>query len=227
MNQLFSSIFGNNQSSINPLLLLLALAVSFLLGIALSWVYQYRTLYTREFVVSLSLMPALMTLVIFFINGNLGTSIAVAGTFSLIRFRSATSGSRELTAVFISMIIGLANGMGYLLTAIFSTVLLLGLWFFLDNVQIKTDRQSRRLLAITVTKSYQIQYHIQTIINQMTNECDLISIQSLKQGQELKMVYEIDLKPKITDYQVTGHLLKQIPNLELTLTKKAKKRKNL
>ena len=96
MSNLFNSIFNDATATASPLQLMLALLVSLVLGLALTWTYKYRTLYTREFVISLTLLPCLMTLVIFLVNGSLGTSIAVAGTFSLIRFRSATSGSREL-----------------------------------------------------------------------------------------------------------------------------------
>ena len=103
------------------------------LGLALSWAYKQRTLYTREFVISLTLLPCLMTLVIFLVNGSLGTSIAVAGTFSLIRFRSATSGSRELIAIFLAMIIGLAAGTGYLLLAVLFTGFILGIWLLWKN----------------------------------------------------------------------------------------------
>ena len=110
MSNLFDSIFNNATATVDPVRLLLALLVSLFLGMALSWTYKYRTLYTREFVISLTLLPCMMTLVIFLVNGSLGTSIAVAGTFSLIRFRSATSGSRELIAIFLAMIIGLAPG---------------------------------------------------------------------------------------------------------------------
>ena len=103
MSNLFNSIFNDATATASPLQLMLALLVSLVLGLALTWTYKYRTLYTREFVISLTLLPCLMTLVIFLVNGSLGTSIAVAGTFSLIRFRSATSGSRELIAVFMAI----------------------------------------------------------------------------------------------------------------------------
>ena len=135
MSNLFNSIFNDATATASPLQLMLALLVSLLLGLALTWTYKYRTLYTREFVISLTLLPCLMTLVIFLVNGSLGTSIAVAGTFSLIRFRSATSGSRELIAVFMAMIIGLASGTGYLLLAGLFTTFLLAVWLLLENRQ--------------------------------------------------------------------------------------------
>ena len=71
MSNLFDSIFNNATAAVDPLRLLLALLVSLFLGLALSWTYKYRTLYTREFVISLTLLPCMMTLVIFLVNGSL------------------------------------------------------------------------------------------------------------------------------------------------------------
>ena len=142
MSNLFDSIFNNATATVDPFALTAGPLISLFLGLALSWTYKYRTLYTREFVISLTLLPSMMTLVIFLVNGSLGTSIAVAGTFSLIRFRSATSGSRELIAIFLAMIIGLAAGSGYLLLAILSTLSLLGVWLVLENKQSKADHQA-------------------------------------------------------------------------------------
>ena len=172
MSNLFNSIFNDATATASPLQLMLALLVSLVLGLALTWTYKYRTLYTREFVISLTLLPCLMTLVIFLVNGSLGTSIAVAGTFSLIRFRSATSGSRELIAVFMAMIIGLASGTGYLLLAVLFTAFLLAVWLLLENRQSRTDNQRRRLLTIIVSHQDLIDQKITNDLLNFTSECD-------------------------------------------------------
>ena len=70
------------------------LATSLILGLVLAMVYKYKTLHTKEFVITLTLMPALIAIIILLVNGNLGTSVAVAGAFSLIRFRSAAGSSK-------------------------------------------------------------------------------------------------------------------------------------
>lgn len=227
MLNLFNSIFNNATASADPFQLLLALLVSLVLGLALTWTYKYRTLYTREFAISLTLLPCLMTLVIFLVNGSLGTSIAVAGTFSLIRFRSATSGSRELIAIFLAMIIGLACGTGYLFLAILFTLFILGVWFLLENQQVKSDNQRRRLLTITVTNQEKIQDAIQSALDQFCSEIDMITINSTNAGDNLSIVYEVELKAEIDDFQVTSYLTQNIDQCDVALTKKAKKRKNL
>lgn len=168
-----------------------------------------------------------MTLVIFLVNGSLGTSIAVAGTFSLIRFRSATSGSRELIAIFLAMIIGLTCGTEYLFLAIIFTLFILGVWFLLEHQQIKTDNQRRRLLTITVANQEKVQNAVQTSLDQFCSEIDMITINSKNAGEILSIVYEIELKSDDDDFQVTSYLTQNIEQCDVALTKKAKKRKNL
>ena len=122
--ELFTNILTTASSSITLSQMSWILATSLILGFVLAMVYKYQTQYTKEFVITLTLMPVLIAIIILLVNGNLGTSVAVAGAFSLIRFRSAAGSSKELLAVFLATAIGLATGMGYLLLATAFTLLL-------------------------------------------------------------------------------------------------------
>ncbi|RSK21153.1 DUF4956 domain-containing protein [Streptococcus oralis] len=227
MSNLFNSIFNDTTATANPIQLFLALLVSLILGLALTWAYKHRTLYTREFAVSLTLLPCLMTLVIFLVNGSLGTSIAVAGTFSLIRFRSATSGSRELIAIFLAMIIGLAAGTGYLALAVLFTVFILAVWLLLEKKQSKSNHQRRRLLTITIVNQEKQLQTIQSGLSQFCTELDLISIDTSNDGEQVTTVYEVDFKAQTNDFQIINYLTREQDTYQVSLTKNAKKRKNL
>ena len=227
MSNLFNSIFNDTTATANPIQLFLALLVSLILGLALTWAYKHRTLYTREFAVSLTLLPCLMTLVIFLVNGSLGTSIAVAGTFSLIRFRSATSGSRELIAIFLAMIIGLAAGTGYLALAVLFTVFILAVWLLLEDQQSKSNYQRRRLLTITIANQEKQLQTIQSGLSQFCTELDLISIDTSNDGEQVTTVYEVDFKAQTDDFQIIHYLTREQDTYQVSLTKNAKKRKNL
>ncbi len=227
MSNLFNSIFNDTTATADPIQLFLALLVSLILGLALTWTYKHRILYTREFAVSLTLLPCLMTLVIFLVNGSLGTSIAVAGTFSLIRFRSATSGSRELIAIFLAMIIGLAAGTGYLALAILFTVFILAGWLLLEKQQSKSNHQRCRLLTITIANQENQLQTIQSGLAQFCTELDLISIDTSNDGEQVTTVYEVDFKSQTDDFQIINYLTKEQDTYQVSLTKNAKKRKNL
>lgn len=83
------------------------------LGILIALVYRIQHVASRNFMLTLAILPSLVQFVIMMVNGNLGTGVAVVGAFSLVRFRSVPGSSREITFIFFAMSIGLAIGMGF------------------------------------------------------------------------------------------------------------------
>ena len=53
---------------------------------------------------------------------GIGAGVAVAGAFSLVRFRSAPGKGQEITSIFLAMAVGLATGMGYVGVAVLFSV---------------------------------------------------------------------------------------------------------
>ena len=92
---------------------LICTGVSLLLGVGTALVAGYRNRSTQSLAVTLAILPAVVQAVIMLVNGSIGAGIAVAGAFSLVRFRSAPGTAREIAAIFLAMAIGLATGMGY------------------------------------------------------------------------------------------------------------------
>ncbi|MBM7636256.1 DUF4956 domain-containing protein [Streptococcus saliviloxodontae] len=225
--QLFNSVFKTTTSQVNAGMLALALLVSLALGFVLSWIYKYRSFYTREFVITLTLLPSLMTMIIFLVNGNLGTGVAVAGAFGLVRFRSATSGSRELLAIFLAMIVGLASGMGYLTLSIVLIFGICSVWFCLEKWQSYSTHQTRRLLTLTSEWTEQLEETIQKQLQDYCVDYDLLTVATSATGQSVKLIYEVEMKAKVTDLQLTQALLSRLEQTDIKLTKQGKKKKNL
>ena len=78
---------------------------------------------SRSFLLSLVVLPIIVTTVIVMVNGSVGTGIAVAGAFSLVRFRSAAGRAKDISAIFLVMTAGLACAAGYLAVALLFTVI--------------------------------------------------------------------------------------------------------
>ena len=110
LDSILSSVSTTVSLSLPQLLLCTAASLAMGLGIAL--VYMYKNTYSKNFVVTLALLPAMVQIVILLVNGNLGTGVAVVGAFSLVRFRSVPGSAREISAIFFAMAIGLANSNG-------------------------------------------------------------------------------------------------------------------
>ena len=93
---------------------------------------MHKSHYTKSFVVTLALLPAVVCVVIMMVNGNVGAGVAVAGAFSLVRFRSVPGSAKEIGTIFLAMAAGLISGMGYLGYAVLFS-LLVGAAMFLLN----------------------------------------------------------------------------------------------
>ena len=185
----------------------LILATSLVLGVVLAMVYKYKTLHTKEFVITLTLMPALIAIIILLVNGNLGTSVAVAGAFSLIRFRSAAGSSKELLAVFLATAIGLATGMGYLLLAATFTLILSLLFFLLEQSSFGKPSSKYRYLILTVPKEFDVDHFFQTEGKNLCQKHELVSIQYKKKKDVLVLESILEMNDQTSDKELMDKIL--------------------
>ena len=89
---LFNGIFDSDLvNTITVPQFLLCIGVALLVGLFLALAYSYKGSSTKSFVVTLATLPVVVCVVIMMVNGNVGTGVAVAGTFSLVRFRDRKS----------------------------------------------------------------------------------------------------------------------------------------
>lgn len=121
----FTSVFGTSESLVGAVStggFLVCCLFSVVLGAACAAIYMFRHNYSKNFVVTLALLPLIVQMVITLVNGNLGAGIAVMGVFNLVRFRSIPGSAKDIGSVFLAMAIGLATGMGFLVLACVFTV---------------------------------------------------------------------------------------------------------
>lgn len=225
---LFNSVFSNTTTTgLNPVALLISLLVSLCLGVLLASVYKYKTFYTKEFVMTLSLLPTLIAMIIFLVNGNLGAGVAVAGTFSLIRFRSAAASSKELLLIFAATAIGLATGMGYLVLAILFTLFLSLALFIFENSSFTKVSRTKRMLQITIPRGFNYDMLLERSFADYYKSGELISLKSQKKGNNLILEYHVEFDNRIRDKKIMDTLLALDDHIEVVISKTAQKRKTL
>ena len=169
------------------------ICTALVLGLLGSMTFFYRKFHTGSLAVTLALLPGAVTVVIMLVNGNVGAGLAVAGTFALVRFRSAPGTARDITGIFFAVGIGLACGMGYLLLAvcffvIFSAaVILLTLTHFGEGGAI-------RQLKITIPENLDYEGLFDDIFAKYTNHCELIRVRTTNMGTLFELTYSVNLK---------------------------------
>lgn len=134
LSSIFTGLFDTTATSvISVSQFVLCIAVSLVIGGALAWVYTFRSKYTASFAVTLAMLPAVVCIVIMMVNGNVGAGVAVAGAFSLVRFRSVPGTAKEIGTIFLAMAAGLIAGMGYLGYAVLFS-LIMGIVMLVLNI---------------------------------------------------------------------------------------------
>lgn len=222
IDNLFRGLFDTDMTVvITPAEFLTWLGVSLGIGLILAALYQYHTRYTRSFVVTLALLPAVVCVVIMMVNGNVGTGVAVAGTFSLVRFRSAPGTAREICAIFLAMAAGLIAGMGYLGYAVLCTLVLGGAELLFRMLSAKADGGASlyKTLHITIPEDLDYSDVFDEPLREFTREYELTSVKTTNMGSLFRLTYNITLRDSRTEKSLIDRLRCRNGNLEITVSK--------
>lgn len=217
LNQLFNDVF--TSTAVKPLTMLEAIGVALVLGLVVAKVYQYKTVYSKSFVMSLALLPALIAVVIFLVNGSLGAGVAVMGAFSLIRFRSAPGGAKELVSIFLVMTIGIAIGMGYLVFATVFTLIMSLAMLLLEVGNFGQMKHSMRQLTIVIPESLDYESIFDDIFNKAANHVELANVKTSDMGSLFKIKYIIQLNGRMTEKELIDALRTRNGNLEIAISR--------
>lgn len=192
---MFSSILSTTTAGqMSAATALACTGVSLVLGLIIALVYMSHGVYTKNFVITLTLLPAMVQIVIMLVNGNLGTSVAVLGAFSLIRFRSVPGSAREISSIFFAMAIGLATGMGYLLFAAVITVILNLVMLVLCHSPFGERKPRSRSLHVTIPENLDYPLVFEEIFAAYTKKHSLERVKTTNLGSMYELSYNIVLK---------------------------------
>lgn len=214
MPAIFKSVLS---SSITPVSFFICLFSSILIGLAVALVYiRTERRYSPGFVVTLALLPAVVQIIIMLVNGNLGAGVAVAGAFSLVRFRSIPGTAKEIGAIFIALAAGLATGMGYIaFAAIFALVMLLLLIVYSALKLGARASERKKELTVVIPESLNYTTAFNDIFEKYTDYCELISVKTTNMGSLFKLKYEIRLKNDAEEKELIDSVRCRNGNLEI------------
>lgn len=190
---MFNSIFVTGSLTWSSVLA--ALGTALLLGFAGALYYTKTNLTaTRSFAFTLALLPVIVATVIMAVNGNLGAGIAVAGSFSLIRFRSVQGSAQEILAVFLSASLGLCLGAGYVVVA----CLLLGLYalatLVLYGLHFGSDMDAHRELRISIPEVLDYEGLFDDLLSEQFQSCELERVRTIEMGTVYQLIYRVTLR---------------------------------
>ena len=191
---MLESIFYAEEATITMQNCLISMGVAILLGIVISTIHRFTTRTTKNFMITVAILPLLAQIVIMLVNGNLGTSLAVAGAFSLIRFRSMPGNSKEIITVFWAMAIGLALGMGYVTLAVIATVIVAILMVLFNKVLDKVQNSSNKKLKVVIPENLDYSEVFDDLFEKYTYKVELEKVKTTNMGSTFELTYMVTLK---------------------------------
>ena len=215
MLNLFNSIIPS--TGITPLVFIILVLVSLVLGGIMAMIHTYRNDYTKSFVMTLAILPAVICVVILMVNGNIGAGVAVAGTFSLVRFRSAPGTAREIGAIFAVMGMGLIMGMGYIgYAALFTCLIGLAILMY-SRFSADGKKSTRKILKITIPENLNYSDVFDEFLEKYTKSYKLKQVKTSNMGSLYKLSYEIVLTDPSIEKEFIDQLRTRNGNLEISL----------
>lgn len=196
LDSALTSVFGTADSlvaSVSTLDFLLCCAASIVLGAAIAGIYMFRHKYSKNFVVTLALLPLIVQMVITLVNGNLGAGIAVMGVFNLVRFRSIPGSAKDIGSVFLAMAVGLATGMGFIALAVLFTVIVGVVNIAYMVSPFGKPREPMKVLRVTVPEDLEFSGMFDAVLARYAAEHELTEIRTTNMGSLYQLEYRVRL----------------------------------
>lgn len=188
---MFNSIFGQTGATLSYQDGILCLLTAVAVGVIIALTASFCEKHTRSMVMSLVFLPAIVAVVIIMVNGNLGTGVAIAGAFSLVRFRSVPGKAMDICMIFLAMAMGLAVGIGYLTYALAGTVLLCLIITIMYKAGFATERKTPKLWHVSVPESLNYTTAFDEVFQEFKAEAKLIQVKTSNMGSIYHLTYEI------------------------------------
>lgn len=214
----FNSIFDTTSSSLDIKSIMICSSVAVLLGLVIAFTHMKTSKTSKNFLVTLTILPLLVQVVMIMVNGSLGTSIAILGAFSLIRFRSIAGNSKEISSVFFAMAIGLALGMGHIFFAAVITAIVVVIIVVLSKTNIFDLSSQPQTLQITVPEDLDYTGAFRDIFKKYASSAELVSSKTTNMGSLYQLTYDVVLKKTTNEKEFIDAIRVKNSNLKVLLS---------
>ena len=222
LNTIFRGIFDTDVTSVIALSdFMICVGSALVIGMILAGCYMWKTRYTKSFVATLAMLPAIVCVVIMMVNGNVGAGVAVAGAFSLVRFRSVPGSAKEIGAIFLAMGTGLVVGMGYIGYAFLIAVILGGMTLLYNQLDFGAGTKAGlyKTLRITIPEDLDYTEVFDDILTKYTEECELVQVKTTNMGSLFRLTYHLKMKKKSEEKTLIDELRCRNGNLEIMISR--------
>ena len=199
-------ISSTGDTSLTTAEALIYAVLSGVLGLIISLTYIKTGKTSKNFARTLIILPILLCIVMLAVNGNFGTSLAVVGAFSLVRFRSLQGSSRDIGFIFFAMAIGIVCAIGELSLAVLITALICCIHFILSYTKYAASSADEKDLRVTIPENLDYSNIFDDLFERYTSEHKQLAVKTTNMGS----MYEINYRVKLLDEKLEKSFLDEI-----------------
>lgn len=215
---MLDSLFSDVSSSVDLETILICTLVSIVLGVVVAYTHKKTSKYSKNFLITLAILPVLVQSVMIMVNGNLGTSVAILGAFGLVRFRSLPGTSKEILSVFFAMAVGLATGMGHVFFATLMTVIVSFAIILFSKIKLFDIDESTRILRVTIPENLDYTDIFDDVFKNFVKEFKLQSVKTTNMGSLFELNYRVIFRGGINEKEFIDEIRTRNGNLKVMLS---------
>lgn len=197
----------------------MGLALLFGLIISLCYLKTTRTMTSQQgFALTLIMLPIIFAIIILFVGNDVARAFSLAGTASIIRFRSAPGEPKDIVFIFFALAAGLSCGVGMYLAGAVFTVFLAIIVLFLDKIHFGRKSTLPQNLKITIPEDLNYKDAFTEILEDNTQQYTLKRVKTTDLGSLFEVDYQVVLNEDTDEKSFLDELRCQNGNLSIILT---------
>ena len=217
---MFETILTTTESSISLWQTIVIVLEAFVMGMLIGGCYiftQKKYGYSKEFIVAISVLPAIVALVIILVGNSTARALSLAGAFALVRFRSAEGSAKEIVFVFLAMAVGLTAGLGFVFLAPIVTVIISVCIIALCKSKFGEQKAKRLILKITIPEDLNYDGLFDDLLKEYTTENELVRVRTTNMGTLYELTYYVTLKKTSSQKNFIDSLRCRNGNLNISM----------
>ncbi len=220
MDTLTNLLQSAASTDLNITTMIVVLIFSILCGLIISLTYMKtsHSAYSQSFVITLAMLPVIMSVIIVFVGSNVARAFSLAGTLSIIRFRSAPGEPRDIGFIFFDIAAGLACGVGVYAYGLVFVIAMCIFLFILSKAHFGIPKSYDKILKITIPEDLDYDGAFDDLLSSYTERADLTKIRTTDLGSLFELVYHVHMVKDADEKKFIDELRTRNGNLSITLT---------
>ncbi|MBR6617522.1 MAG: DUF4956 domain-containing protein [Oscillospiraceae bacterium] len=206
--------------NLSPLQFAICILSSLVIGFGISLVYlltHRKEGFAQSYALTVIMLPPIVAILLMLISSTAG-GLALAGVFTLCRFRSIPADPKDVSYVFLAMSSGVICGKGYVALAFIFFILLAAVMYVLYLTNYAAPKASDMTLKITIPENLNYEGLFDAVLNKYTSSWKLRRVKTTNFGSMFDCIYSIQLPNNVEQKKFIDELRTLNGNMTITLT---------